>query len=146
MIDRLRGLYGASPLHLLAHLIALPLVAFALLALLDLPTAGRILLWLAASAVIHDLLLLPFYGVLDRVGRRAAGRAVNYVRVPALLSGLLLLVFFPNIAGMGENVFEGVSGLEQEGYLARWLLVTAALFALAGVAYLLRGIGGGSKT
>jgi hypothetical protein len=62
---------------------------------LELPTAGRILLWLAASAVLHDLLLLPFYGLLDRVGQRAAGPAVNYVRVPVLLSGLLLLVYFP---------------------------------------------------
>jgi hypothetical protein len=143
---KLRALYGASPLHLLAHLVALPLVAFGLLGVLELPTAGRVLLWLAASAVLHDLLLLPFYGVLDRAGRRLAGRAVNYVRVPALLSGLLLLVFFPNIAGKGETVFEGVSGLEQEGYLARWLLVTAALFALAGAAYLLRGRGGGSSS
>jgi len=145
-MDRVRSLYGASPLHLLAHLIALPLVAFALLGVLELPTAGRILLWLAASAVLHDLLLLPFYGLLDRVGQRATGPAVNYVRVPALLSGLLLLVFFPNIAGKGASTFEGVSGLEPDAYLARWLLVTAGLFALAAIAYLLRGRGGGSKT
>jgi hypothetical protein len=143
---RLRALYGASPLHLLAHLIALPLVAFALLGVLELPTAGRILLWLAASAVLHDLLLLPFYGLLDRVGRRAAGPAVNYVRVPVLLSGLLLLVYFPNIAGKGAGTFEGVSGLARDDYLGRWLLLSAGLFALAAVAYLSRGRGGGSRS
>ena len=65
--------------------------------------------------------------------------AVNYVRVPALVSGLLLLVFFPAISGKGEGAFHGVSGLDYDGYLARWLLITAALFALSGAAYLLRG-------
>jgi hypothetical protein len=127
--------YGASPLHLLAHLILLPLVAFALLQIAERGDAARILVWLALSAVVHDLLLLPFYGVLDRLGQRAAGRAVNFVRVPALLSGLLLLVFFPAISGKGEGAFHGVSGLDYDGYLARWLLITAALFAVSGVVY-----------
>jgi hypothetical protein len=131
--------YGASPLHLLAHLIALPLVAFALLQILDARAAGTILLWLAASAVLHDFLLLPFYSGLDRLAARASGPAVNYVRVPALLSGLLLLVFLPAITGKGSGAYHFVSGLAYEGYLARWLLVTAALFAASGALYLLRG-------
>ena len=130
--------YGASPLHLLAHLVALPLVAFALLQIAERGDAARILIWLALSAVVHDLLLLPFYGLLDRLGRRAAGPAVNFVRVPALLSGLLLLVFFPAISGKGEGAFHGVSGLDYDGYLARWLLITAALFAVSGAVYGLR--------
>ena len=130
--------YGASPLHLLAHLVALPLVAFALLQIAERGDAARILVWLALSAVVHDLLLLPFYGVLDRLGQRTAGRAVNFVRVPALLSGLLLLVFFPAISGKGEGAFHGVSGLDYDGYLARWLLITAALFAVSGAVYGLR--------
>jgi hypothetical protein len=136
----MRARYGASPLHLLAHLIALPLVAWALLQVVDRPDAPRILLWLALSAVVHDLVLLPFYSALDRAGRRAAPRqAVNYIRVPALISGLLLLVFFPAISGKGEPSFQRVSGLTYDGYLARWLLITAALFAVSGAAYLLRG-------
>ena len=133
-----RASYGASPLHLLAHLIVLPLVAFALLQIAERGDAARILVWLALSAVVHDLVLLPFYGVLDRLGQRTAGRAVNFVRVPALLSGLLLLVFFPAISGKGEGAFHGVSGLDYDGYLARWLLITAALFAVSGVVYGLR--------
>jgi hypothetical protein len=135
-----RERYGASPLHLLAHLVVLPLVAWALLQFIDRPDALRILLWLALSAVVHDLVLLPFYSTLDRAGQRVAPRAaINYVRVPALLSGLLLLVFFPAISGKGEPSFQRVSGLTYDGYLARWLLITAALFALSGAAYLLRG-------
>ena len=135
-----RERYGASPLHLLAHLAVLPLVAWALLQFIDRPDAGRILLWLALSAVVHDLVLLPFYSALDRAGQRAAPRpAINYVRVPALLSGLLLLVFFPAISGKGEPSFQRVSGLTYDGYLARWLLITAAVFALSGIVYLVRG-------
>jgi hypothetical protein len=143
---RLRRAYGASPLHGLAHLAALPLAAWALLQLAGTGNAGRIFLWLAASVVVHDLLLLPFYGVLDRLGRRAVGPAINYVRVPALICGLLLLVFVPVITGKGGPVFRGVSGLEYEGYLERWLLATAALFALSGAVYLARGRGGGSRS
>ena len=135
----MRARYGASPLHLLAHLAVLPLAAWALLQVADRPDGARILVWLALSAVVHDLVLLPFYGLLDRVGRRAAGPAVNYVRAPALLSGLLLLVFFPVISGKGEPSFTRASGLTYDGYLARWLLITAALFALSGAIYLLRG-------
>jgi len=135
----MRDRYGASPLHLLAHLVALPLVAFALLQIAERGDAMRIVIWLALSAVVHDLLLLPFYGLLDRAAQRAAGPSVNYVRVPLLLSGLLLLVFFPAISGKGNGAFHGVSGLDYEGYLARWLLITAALFALSGLTYLVRG-------
>ena len=53
----MRDRYGASPLHLLAHLAVLPLVAWALLQVVDRPDALRILLWLALSAVVHDLVL-----------------------------------------------------------------------------------------
>ena len=135
-----RARYGASPLHLLAHLAVLPVVAWALLQVIDRPDAIRIVLWLALSAVVHDVVLLPFYSALDRAEQQVAPRpAVNYVRVPALISGLLLLVFFPAISGKGEPSLERVSGLTYDGYLARWLLITAALFAVSGAAYLLRG-------
>ena len=142
MTTAVRRFYGASPLHLLAHLAALPLAAFALLQLAGAGNAWRIFLWLAASVVLHDLVLLPFYGVLDRLGRRAAGPAINFVRVPALISGLLLLVFFPAISGEGGGAFRGVSGLAYEGYLERWLLATAAMFALSAVLYGLSRRGG----
>ena len=143
---RIRALYGASPLHLLAHLVALPLAAFALLQLARSGTAVAIFTWLVASVLLHDFVLLPFYGALDRLGRRATGAAVNYVRVPALISGLLLIVFIGTISGKGGGVFHGVSGLDYEGYFGRWLLVTAALFVASGLVYLLRGRGGGSRS
>ena len=136
----MRRLYGTTPLHLLAHGLLFAVFGWVVLQLLDAREAFNILLWFVLAIVLHDLVLLPFYSVLDRVGRRAArGGAINYVRVPALLSGLLLLVFFPAISGKGNGAFHGVSGLDYEGYLARWLLITAALFALSGATYRLRG-------
>jgi hypothetical protein len=143
---RIRAAYGASPLHLLAHLVALPFAAWALLQVAATSTALTVFAWLIASVLLHDLLLLPFYGVLDRAARAGTGRAVNHVRVPALISGLLLLVFLPVISGKGAGAFHGVSGLDYQGYLGRWLAITAALFAVSGLLYLLRRMSGGSRS
>ena len=134
-----RAAYGASPLHLVAHLAAFALAGFALLQIAGLRAALTILLWLLACVLLHDLVLLPSYAALDRLGRRTLGRDVNFVRVPALLSGLLLLVFLPSIAGKGARTYERVSGVPSEGYLGRWLLVTAGLFVVSGVLYRVKG-------
>ena len=134
----MRRLYGSSPLHLLAHLALLPLCAWALLEIAGLPTAARIALWLGAAVILHDLVVLPLYSAGDRAARTALGGAVNYVRVPAGLSLLMLAVFFGTIAQRGERVYRNVSGLEYEGYAARWLVATAALFVASGVVYLVR--------
>jgi hypothetical protein len=134
----MRARYGASPVHLLAHLILLPLIGWALLTVLDFRAASNVALWLIGAVILHDLILLPAYSTLDRLGQLATRGAINYVRVPAGLSLLMLLVFWGTIRGKGGGAFERVSGLEYEGYFSRWLLVTAALFALSGALYLLR--------
>jgi len=142
----MKARYGASPLHLLAHLAALALAAWALLQALQLGGAERIALWLVGAVVLHDALLWPAYTALDRLARRGrpAGWA-NYVRVPVGLSALLLLVFFPVMCGKGERTYLRVSGAEWEGYTARWLLVSAALFVAAGALYLVRSRSGSSS-
>jgi hypothetical protein len=138
--------YGSSPLHLLAHLAALAFAAWALLQALQLGGWERIVLWLAGAVVLHDMVLWPAYTTLDRLARRGrpAGWA-NYVRVPAGISALLLLAFFPVICGKGERTYERVSGESWEGYAGRWLLVSALLFAVAGALYLLRSRSGSSS-
>jgi len=135
----MRRRYGASPLHLLAHLAALALAAWALLQALQLGGAERIVLWLAGAVVLHDLVLWPAYTGLDRLARRGrpAGWA-NYVRAPVGISALLALVFFPVMCGKGEAAYTRVSGVGWEGYTGRWLLVSAALFAGSAALYLLR--------
>ena len=128
--------YGASPLHLLAHLAVLALAAWALLQALDLGGAERIVLWLVGAVVLHDLVLWPSYSALDRVARR--GRPVgwaNYVRLPLGLSALLLLVFFPVMCGKGEAAYTRVSGHDLGGL--RGPLAARQRRAV-------RGLGGGS--
>jgi hypothetical protein len=135
--------YGASPLHLLAHLAVLALAAWALLQVFGSIEAGpNMLVWLAGAVILHDLALLPAYSALDRLGARTIGGAVNYVRVPGGLSLLLLLAFLPVISGQGNGAFRAVSGQPLEGYLGRWLLATAVLFLASGAVFLVRSRAG----
>jgi hypothetical protein len=138
MLARFRSHYGASPIHLLAHLILLPIVAWALLTVLDFRAASNVVLWLVAAVILHDLILLPLYATLDRLAQEIARSAVNYVRVPAGLSLLMLLVFWSTIRGKGTGNFHFTSGLFYHGYFSRWLLVSAGLFALSGATFLVR--------
>jgi hypothetical protein len=136
----LRRRYRASPLHLLAHVACFALAGYAIGQLLDARGATNVLVWFVGALVLHDLLLLPFYSALDRLAERAApGPAVNYLRVPAVLSGVLLLVYLPAILGQGDGSYARVSGLEAEGYARNWLLITGVLFAASALLYAVRG-------
>lgn len=138
----LGGRYGATPLHLLAHGIALALAGYALLQVMDARGAGNIALWLIGAVILHDFALLPVYSALDGAIRGVTVRrrpAVNFLRVPLALSALLLLVYFPVISGRSEPAFRTVSGLSLEGYLGRWLLLSAGLFAASALLFVLSG-------
>ena len=124
----------------LAHLILLPLAGWALITVLDFRAASNVVLWLVAAVILHDFVLLPLYSAADRLGRSILPRgAINYVRVPAGLSLLMLLVFWSTIRGKGAGTYARVSGLEWSGYGTRWLLASAALFTVAAALYWLRG-------
>ena len=121
-----------SPLQLLLLACSFALAAYAGVRLLADDWFG-VALWLVGAALLHDLVLLPLYAVADRVvvrGLGAAGRRewAMYVRVPAALSGLLLLVWFPLISGMVDRRYRSGTGLSPDGFLGRWLLITAVLF------------------
>jgi hypothetical protein len=64
-----------------------------------------------------------------------------YLCVPACLSALLLLVFFPLILRLDTSDFRAVTGRGNGPYLYRWLAVSAALFALSGLLYARRVAG-----
>lgn len=51
------------------------------------------------------------------------------MRVPALLSGLALLVWFPLVLGLDPEVFELAAGTSNDVFFERWPALTAALFA-----------------
>ncbi|WAX81791.1 hypothetical protein HUV60_006115 [Streptomyces sp. KMM 9044] len=98
-------------------------------------------LWFVGAAVLHDLVLLPLYATADRLLVRSAGRhreRVNYARVPAALSGLLLLVWFPLITGRVSERYAGATGLSADGYATRWLMLTAVLFGGSAVLFVVR--------
>ncbi|MFI2378377.1 hypothetical protein ACH5AO_25455 [Streptomyces sp. NPDC018964] len=97
-------------------------------------------LWFVGAAVVHDLVLLPLYAGADRALVRGVARRgwVPYVRVPAALSGLLLLVWFPLISGRVSERYAGVTGLSADGYAMRWLIVTAVLFGGSAVVFAVR--------
>ena len=103
----------------------------------------RVTLWFVGAVVAHDLLLLPVYSLLDRPLRAFAERRsgadtavpwINHVRVPAVLSGLLLLVWFPLILGFPPG-FTGITATSTDPYLDRWLGITAALLVGSAIAY-----------
>jgi hypothetical protein len=79
--------------------------------------------------------------VVEPAGRTVGPRAVsaiNHVRFPALVSGLMLLLFFPLVLGLAEEEYALVSGQSTDGFLERWALLTATLFALSAAAYAVR--------
>jgi hypothetical protein len=115
-------------------------VAWVALQVADAREPANILMWFVLAVVLHDLALVPLYSALDRVARRAVPRgAINHVRVPVLLSALLFALFFPPILGRNDGSFARVAGVEPTGYLERWLVLSAVLFAASAVLYALRG-------
>jgi hypothetical protein len=91
----------------------------------------------------------PGAGPHDGPGGRAGGAApagrpelvtppvINYVRIPAALSLLLLAVWFPLILRLSSAAYFRASGLSAAPYLWRWLAVTGVLFAASAVCYAL---------
>ncbi|RSS46306.1 hypothetical protein EF912_27630 [Streptomyces sp. WAC07061] len=133
-----RDRYGDSPLHLLLVLASFALACYAGLRLLEGDALG-VALWFVGAALVHDLVLLPLYAVADLAVQRLLGRGagpgarppragVNHVRVPAFVSGVLLLVYWPLVLGEVGH-YTAATGLPSDVFLGRWLLITACLFA-----------------
>jgi hypothetical protein len=142
---RLLRWYGASPLHLLALLACFGLAGYAAVRLVSSQPLA-VAAWFLGAVIGHDLLLMPLYSLADRsllaaFRHRApelpAVAWINYVRVPAALSGLLLLVWFPLILRL-PSPYHASTTLSADPYVWHWLAVTGALFLLAAVAFALR--------
>ncbi|WP_055596990.1 hypothetical protein [Streptomyces hirsutus] len=132
-----------SPPRILLLLCSFALCGYAGVRLLD---GDRLLiaLWFVGAAVLHDLVLLPLHAAADRALVKGAGRRrgrINHVRVPAALSGLLLLVWFPLITGRVSERYPGATGLSAGSYATRWLILTAVLFAGSAVLFAVRSRG-----
>ena len=138
MTARFRSLYGSGPLHLVALVACFALAGLAAVKVAGSDARWSILLWFLAAVALHDLVLFPVYTALDRLarGRRhSAASAVNFVRVPALLSGFALLISAGMVFQRDPGAYAAASGLEPTPYLERWLALTAVLFLASGVLY-----------
>jgi hypothetical protein len=141
VLRRFTRLYGSSPLHLLALIASFALAGYAATALFQNMTI-RVAVWFVGAAVGHDVLLVPLYSIADRslshVWRRAPRSEsvpwLNYVRFPAAISLLLLLIFWPAITRR-RTVLYANSGLSNHPYFSHWLLVTGILFAISALSY-----------
>ncbi len=144
MIAGFRRLYGANPLHLIGHLVVFFVAGWAIVQILG---GGSILNWIAwfvGAALLHDLVLLPLYSVLDRgLGIASRGRAdrrlrvpvINHLRTPAAISGILLIVYFPVILGLSGSNYFNDTGHHLAGYTRNWLLITLGLFLVSALVY-----------
>ena len=168
LMHRIQRWYGANPLHLIALIAAFALAGYAVAAVSAAGQLPGFVVWFAVAIVGHDLLLFPLYSIADLSVRRLlprwaarpvpraaapasngslAGRAatapakppfINHIRVPAGLSLLLLLVWFPLILGLSSANYRKASGLSTDPYLPRWLAITGVAFLLSAVSYALR--------
>ncbi|OBI80771.1 hypothetical protein [Mycobacterium sp. 1245805.9] len=148
---RFGTVYGSGPLHLLTMLSGFALLGYVLATFkpATLWNSGTwwqsIAVWLAAAVIAHDLLLFPLYALADRAlfararpSRERNVSARNHIRVPALGAGLTLLIFLPGIIEQGAPTYRAATGQTQEPFLGRWLLLTAAMFAVSAVCYAAR--------
>ncbi|HEV2774954.1 MAG TPA: hypothetical protein VGV90_05130, partial [Solirubrobacteraceae bacterium] len=79
---RLRRAYGAGPLHLLSHVAALALAAYAFTRIFGGVQPWNVVLWFAGALLVHDAIAFPLYTALNRLALGRARRSINYVRVP----------------------------------------------------------------
>lgn len=98
--------------------------------------------WFIGSAVAHDLILFPLYAGLDAtlvlLLHRRPGLAtvagvpwLNYLRVPTMISTLLLLVWSPLIVRAPTATYRAASGLSDQPFLPHWLAITGTLFTIS---------------
>jgi hypothetical protein len=147
---RFRAAYGDSPLHLLAVLASFAIAGYAFLRIVENPSALGTLVWFAGAAIAHDLLAFPLYSALNLIAGRAVGGPeeareaarrvplINHLRIPAFLSLLALLMFFPLILGFDSRDYERDAGLSPDVFLTRWLGLCAALFLGSALIYAVR--------
>jgi hypothetical protein len=147
-VKRFRRLYGAGPVHLAAMTGCTAVAAYALLKVLQESGTKGILFWFAVSVVGWDFIAWPLCAVVDRLAVRAYQRHqgrrpaavpwINYIRVPTVISVVLLLLFFPLIFRLNNPYYQALTGFNENIYIVNWLVVTGALFAGSTLAYLVR--------
>jgi hypothetical protein len=145
--------YGANPLHLLTMLGCFALAWYSGASLLHGKTVD-VIVWFVGAVIGHDLILMPLYALADtsvmavfrhRPPKLPTVPWINYLRVPVVLSGILLLIWFPLIFRIPSH-FPRTTDLSLDPYLGHWLAVTGVLFLLSATALAFRlGKGRGGR-
>jgi hypothetical protein len=148
LLGHFRRRYGANPLHLAGHLVVLAIALFAIDRMANAGSLAELIALYIGLVIAHDLIFLPAYSALDRAARAALARlparrparvpAINHIRAPALISGILLIIYSPFISGLADNSYFQVSGHHIEGYLRDWFMISAALFLGSALIYAVR--------
>jgi hypothetical protein len=148
LLGHFRRRYGGSPLHLAGHLVVFAIALFAIWRIASAQSVVKLIALYIGFAIAHDLIFLPAYSGVDRVMRAALAKlpigrsdsvpAVNHIRAPALISGLLLIIYAPMISGRDAHGYLFSSGHPVEGYLRNWLVISIGLFLGSALIYALR--------
>ena len=151
-----RRLYGDHVLHFIVLVAALALGAYTISVLgVDALFNPRvwwqsIAVWFAVAVIGHDLILFPLYALVERLLPKRSRDAtptdprrvpiVNYLRLPTLATALTFAMFLPGIIEQGAFTYTAATGLTQEPYLSRWLLLVAGFYFTSAVCYLVRSL------
>ncbi len=142
-----RRLYGASPLHLLAVIASFAIAGYGFFMIFKAPAPESTLLFFGLAIVAHDMIAFPLYSALNFVAGRTAKTAepeavaavgvpaINYVRIPFLLSAISLVMFFPLVLGLSADRYEAGTGLDPGVFLGRWLGICAVVFTVSAILY-----------
>jgi hypothetical protein len=139
-----RRCYGSTATHLLVLAGCFAIAGYAVLRVADNPMLPRMAVWFVGAVVVHDLVLFPLYSAADRafgavsLPWRGGVTVLNHVRVPTMATALLFLLFFPGIIEQGSVTYRAATGQTQDPFLARWLLLSAAFYAVSLVHLLFR--------
>jgi hypothetical protein len=143
----LRRHYGAGPLHLLSLVASFAFAGYVATRIVSQGGAVRIAAWFVFCIVAHDLIGWPLYALADRSAVRLARRHperlprvpwINHLRVPTVISGVLLLISFPLVLRLSNATYQGYVGYSESVYVGNWLLVTGILFAGSALIYAVR--------
>ncbi|TPG35236.1 hypothetical protein [Mycolicibacterium hodleri] len=155
-MSHFKRLYGEHVLHLIVLLGALALAAYTISVLgfdqLFNPRVWwqSIAVWFAVAVIGHDLILFPLYALAERLlpkGHRDAKPRdphrvplTNYIRMPTMAAALTFALFLPGIIRQGAFTYTAATGLTQEPFLQRWLLLVAGFYLTSAVLYVVKSV------